>query len=96
MFIETGPFETDSAPFPARVIIPEDEFPRLSLGQHEPATKLPPCLHWCYARLGAGGTRWAFRWNGTNAIRVYFAQVDDAMAFLGRWGGATARVAATA
>jgi hypothetical protein len=92
MFMETGSFGgtllsdgTFSASFAARVVIAEDEFPALGLGEHEQSHQLPSCFHWCLDRLGHGGTRWAPDFTRPSAVILYFQQVDDAVAFVAEW-----------
>ena len=92
MWMESGVFGGDvladgflSEIFQARVIIPESEFKRLGLGDHERPTGLPACFRWCHANLGVGGTRWSVTLRDDAAALIYFAKAQDGLAFLARW-----------
>jgi hypothetical protein len=95
MQIETATFcrfpadRTSSGVFAARVVIPVDEFARLGLGNHERPSALPACFRWCHAAFGIGGSRWSVRLPEDAAAILYFAERQDALAFLARWAVAT-------
>jgi hypothetical protein len=83
-----GHFLADGMPdgfFAARILIPTAEFPRLGLGEHEKPSAIPACLRWCHARFGVGGTRWLVRLPPDADAVLYFAERDDALAFLAHW-----------
>jgi hypothetical protein len=95
MQIETATFcrfLADGSPaevFAARVIIPVSEFARLGLGDHERPDALPACFLWCHATFGIGGGRWSVRLPEDGEAILYFAERQDALAFLSRWSVAT-------
>jgi hypothetical protein len=76
--------------FEARVIIPESEFERLGLGDHEHPSSLPACFRWCHGTLGLGGTRWSVTLQDDAAVLISFARAEDGLAFLARWAAAAA------
>jgi hypothetical protein len=82
--------------FAARVLIPQGEFARLGLGDHERPGAAPACFRWCVAAFGPGGARWAVRLpdDDLGDAVVYFAAHAAAAAFLARWAAAAAAAAA--
>jgi hypothetical protein len=83
-----GHFLADGTPsgfFAARILIPTAEFARLGLGEHEKPSAIPACLRWCHAKFGVGGTRWLVRLPPDADAILYFAERDDALAFLAHW-----------
>jgi hypothetical protein len=92
MQMEHGLFGGEALPdgymsevFEARVLIPEAEFARLGLGDHERPASLPACFRWCYDNLGQGGRRWSVMLRDRSTAAVYFARAQEALAFLARW-----------
>ncbi|MBV1799146.1 hypothetical protein [Siccirubricoccus sp. G192] len=92
MWMESGRFGGDmlengflSGVFEARVIIPESEFERLGLGDHEHPSSLPACFRWCHMTLGLGGTSWSVTLRDDTAVLICFAKAEDGLAFLARW-----------
>jgi hypothetical protein len=97
MLVETGAFGGASLPdgsfsevFAARVVIPDTDFPGLGIGRHEPPGRLPACFRWCFDSLGIGGTLWSVMLRGEDHAEVYFARIQDAVAFVGRWSAEAA------
>jgi hypothetical protein len=94
MWMEPGLFGGEILPdgflseaFEARVLIPDAEFARLGLGDHERPARLPACFRWCHDNLGAGGRRWSVMLRDESTAAVYFSKSQDALAFLARWAG---------
>jgi hypothetical protein len=92
MLVETGMFGGKGLPdgsfseiFAARVVIPDTDFAGLGIGRHEAPGRLPACFRWCFDSLGIGGTLWSVMLRGEDHAEVYFARVQDAVAFAGRW-----------
>ena len=76
--------------FLACVLIPQGEFARLGLGDHERPDTAPACFRWCVAAFGPGGARWAVSLPDDGDAVVHFADPADAAAFHARWAGAAA------
>jgi hypothetical protein len=94
MWVETGVFgylTAEGSPaemFSVRVVIPETDFARLGLGDHERAGALPACFRWLLAAIGPGGQRWSVRLPSDGDAFIYFAEHADACAFFAQWGAA--------